>query len=180
MASYHEPSLDVPGHHVGSSRLIGGGGIRVLSASPSVVMLEPRVKGGGAVSVGREWPVGPLGLQGAVEPLHLAVLSGEVRLDELLPDATCGANVSQRVPVRPGMSKAGQAGPGDDPQYRPGWYSGPDGELVTAEPGAPDGQVRECERSNAGSRDPLLLRNQAVASKSGAIRPYLPELGSFS
>ena len=83
-------------------------------ASSSVVVLEPWVKGGGAVSVGREWlSVGPLGLQCAVEPLHLAVLPGAVRSDELLPDATCGADIAQRVPVRPGIVGDEPLDPGD-------------------------------------------------------------------
>jgi hypothetical protein len=62
-------------------------------ATLSVVVLEPGRKGGGAFVVGEEdLPVGPLGLQGAVEAFDLAVLPGAVGLDELL----LGAERSRR------------------------------------------------------------------------------------
>ena len=54
-------------------------------ASTSVVLLEPWGKGGSPfVVAGEDLPVGPLGGQGAVEPLHLAVLPRAVRADELV------------------------------------------------------------------------------------------------
>ncbi len=71
-------------------------------ASSSVVVLEPGVKCCSAVIVrGEGLPVGPLGLQGSVEPLHLAVLPRAVRLDELLPDPVHAADAAERVSVRP-------------------------------------------------------------------------------
>ena len=52
-------------------------------ASFSVVVLDPGCKRCGSVGVGEELlPVGPFGLQGAVEAFDLAVLPGAVRLDE--------------------------------------------------------------------------------------------------
>ncbi len=52
----------------------------------SVVELEPGCKSVGAVGIGGEGSVvGPFGLQGAVESLHLAVLPRAVRLDEFVP-----------------------------------------------------------------------------------------------
>jgi hypothetical protein len=65
-------------------------------ASSSVVELEPGVKGSGAVIVGGEdLPVGPLGLEGAVEALDLAVLPGTVRPDEPLGDAMPRADLTE-------------------------------------------------------------------------------------
>jgi hypothetical protein len=73
-------------------------------APSSVVVLEPGCKRCGAVCVGEEdVPVGPFGLQGAVEAFDLAVLPGAVRLDELLPDPVRGADLAQREPVGPGV-----------------------------------------------------------------------------
>ena len=81
-------ALGVPGHQVGSSRLIGWLSSECAVASFSVVVLEPGCKGGGAfVVAGEDLPVGPLGGQGAVEALDLAVLPGAVGLDELLRGA---------------------------------------------------------------------------------------------
>ena len=59
----------------------------------SVVVLEPRCKGLCPFGVaGEGLAVGPLGGQGAVEALDLAVLPGAVGLDELLLDAeVCAA-----------------------------------------------------------------------------------------
>src|SRR5215210_3274793 len=71
-------------------------------ASSSVVVLEPGRKGGGALVVaGEDLPVGPLGLQGPVQPLDLPVLPGAVGADELLPDAVGSAHLAQRPPVGP-------------------------------------------------------------------------------
>ena len=54
-------------------------------ASSSVVLVQPGRKGRRAVGVaGEDPPVGPLGGEGAVEPLHLPVLPGAVRPDELV------------------------------------------------------------------------------------------------
>ena len=54
-------------------------------AAFSVVVLEPGRKGGCSLLVaGEDLPVGPLGLQGAVEAFDLAVLPGAVGLDELV------------------------------------------------------------------------------------------------
>lgn len=64
-------------------------------ASSSVVVLEPGGKRGCPVGVGEEdVPVGPFGLQGAVEALDLAVLPGTVRLDELCR-IPCAAQTSR-------------------------------------------------------------------------------------
>src|SRR3982751_814249 len=53
-------------------------------AASSVVVLDPRGKGGGALVVaGEDLAVGPFGGQRAVEPFDLAVLPRAVRLDEL-------------------------------------------------------------------------------------------------
>lgn len=61
-------------------------------AAWSVVGVQPGCKSGGALGVGGEdVPVGPLGLQGAVEAFDLAVLPRAVRLDELLGGAVLGA-----------------------------------------------------------------------------------------
>ena len=61
-----------------------------MSAS-SVVELQPGGKRGGTVGVAEEdLPVGPFDLQGAVEPLDLAVLPGAVRLDEPVLSAELG------------------------------------------------------------------------------------------
>src|SRR3954453_22881966 len=60
-------------------RLAAGGAV----GASSVVVLDPRGKGGGAfVVVGEDLAVGPLGDQGAVEAFGLAVLPWAVRLDE--------------------------------------------------------------------------------------------------
>ncbi len=61
-----------------------------------VVLHEPGGEGVAALLVAEErLPVGPLGLQRAVEPLHLAVGPGAVRLDEDGWDASVG---QQRLP----------------------------------------------------------------------------------
>lgn len=60
-------------------------------ASSSVVELEPGRKGAGPLGVGAEdLVVGPLGLQGAVEPFHLAVLPWAVWLDEVVCSSQLG------------------------------------------------------------------------------------------
>ena len=57
----------------------------------SVVVLEPGCKGGGAfVVVGEHVAVGPLGLQGSVEALDLAILPWAVRLDQEMRDVGVG------------------------------------------------------------------------------------------
>lgn len=54
-------------------------------AAFSVVVLDPGCKGGGpGVVAGEGLPVGPLGLQGAVEALDFAVLPWAVGSDELV------------------------------------------------------------------------------------------------
>ena len=64
--------------------------------SSSVVVLDPGRKRGGALGVaGEHLPVGPLGLQGAVQSFDLAVLPWAVRFDELLTDAVLGADRTQ-------------------------------------------------------------------------------------
>jgi hypothetical protein len=56
-------------------------------AAPSVVVLQPGRKCRGAFGIADEdLSVGPLGLQGAVQALDLAVLPWAVWLDELLRD----------------------------------------------------------------------------------------------
>ena len=73
-------------------------------ATSSVVVLQPGVKGRGASVVrGERLPVGPLGLQGAVESLCFTVLPGAVGFDELLSDAVRGADLAQRPAVGPGV-----------------------------------------------------------------------------
>lgn len=73
-------------------------------ASFIVVVLEPGRKHGSAFgAAGEHVPVGPLGLQGSVEALDLAVLPGAVRFDELLTDAVVGADLPEREPIRPGI-----------------------------------------------------------------------------
>ena len=58
-------------------------------AAGSVVVLQPAVQGGGALVVGQPGGgVGPFGLQGAVEPLGLAVGPGPAGLDEPAGDPT--------------------------------------------------------------------------------------------
>ena len=59
-------------------------------------MLDPGSKGGGAfVVAGEDLPVGPFGLQGAVQPFHLSVLPGAVGLDEDLTGAQAGHGIDR-------------------------------------------------------------------------------------
>jgi hypothetical protein len=68
---------DVPSQDIGCSRLMGAVH-RVRCDAVEVVVLEPRCKGRGALGVGGEDTlIGPLGLQGVVEALYLAVLPGQ-------------------------------------------------------------------------------------------------------
>src|SRR5690625_6146185 len=53
------------------------------------------------------WDSPPLGLQGAVEPLHLAVLPGTVRLDELLLRPDLGDRVDEGAAVAVGEGVVG-------------------------------------------------------------------------
>ena len=98
-----------------------------MSAS-SVVELQPGGKRGGTVGVAEEdLPVGPFDLQGAVEPLDLAVLPRAVRLDELVlsPELSdClldggGVAVGQGVvgdqPLNPGNLVGGEVGGSAEP-----------------------------------------------------------------
>src|SRR3712207_9037762 len=62
-------------------------------AAGSVVVGQPAVQGGGALVVGCPGGgVGPLGLQGAVEPFGLAVGPRAAGLDEPAGDAQLGAD----------------------------------------------------------------------------------------
>jgi hypothetical protein len=73
--------------------LLAGAAKCDVSAS-SVVEVQPGGKRGGVVRVGDEdLPVGPFGLQRAVEPLDLAVLPRAVRLDELVFSAELAATL---------------------------------------------------------------------------------------
>jgi hypothetical protein len=47
------------------------------------------------VVAGEDLPVGPFGLEGALEALYPAVLSGAVGLDELLADPVRSADAAQ-------------------------------------------------------------------------------------
>src|SRR3954447_12153858 len=98
---------------------------------PSVVVLDPGCKGGGALVVaGEGLPVGPLGGQRAVEAFDLAVLPGAVRLDELLPGVEGGDDLAQGVLVGPGVvghhpldavdAVAGEVGRGPSEERRAG------------------------------------------------------------
>ena len=62
---------------------------------------------------GEDLPVGPLGGQGAVEPLDLAVLPGAVGSDELLLDLVGGTDLAQRLAVGPGVVGHQPLDPGD-------------------------------------------------------------------
>lgn len=67
-------------------------------AASSVVRLEPGRKGGGSVGVAEEdLAVGPLDLQGAVEPFDLAVGLGPVWAGACVGDAGCGECVVPEV-----------------------------------------------------------------------------------
>jgi hypothetical protein len=73
-------------------------------AALSVVVLDEGGKGGGSFLVAVEGlPVGPFGGQGPVESLDLAVLPGAVRLDEDLPGAQGGTDLTQGPLVGPGV-----------------------------------------------------------------------------
>ena len=78
-----------------------------MSAS-SVVELQPRGKCGGTVGVAEEdLPVGPFGLQRAVEPLDLAVLPRAVRPDEPVLSAELGDRLLDGGGVAVGPSVVG-------------------------------------------------------------------------
>jgi hypothetical protein len=65
-------------------------------SSPVVVVVEEVWQRGCAVGVADEHlPVCPLAGEGAVEPLHLAVLPGAVGLDELVLGAELGEQASK-------------------------------------------------------------------------------------
>lgn len=65
-------------------------------AASSVVLLEPRRKGGAAVGVGGVGAaVSPLCCEGAVESFDFAVLPGAVGSDEFLRDAVLGSHRPQ-------------------------------------------------------------------------------------
>ena len=74
-----------------------------------VVVIEPGRKGIGAFVVGGEGlSVGPLGLEGAVEPLYLSVGPWTVRFDEPLLGADGGDSVLERGGPPVGHGVVGQ------------------------------------------------------------------------
>lgn len=81
-------------HQVGSSRLIGGLASECSVASFSVVVLEPRRKGGCSfVVAGDDLPVGPHGGQG--QSFDVPVLPWAVRADGFLGAAALGADAAE-------------------------------------------------------------------------------------
>jgi hypothetical protein len=105
-------------------------------ASLSVVLLEPGCKSLGSRGVaGEDLPAGPLGGQGPVEALELAVLPGAVGLDELLPGPDgghcCGEVVALAVvqgvvaqdPLDPGDAVTGEVGGGPGQERGGGAFS---------------------------------------------------------
>src|SRR3712207_8284752 len=82
-------------------------------AAGSVVVGQPAVQGGGALVVAAPGGgIGPLGLQGAVEPLGLAVGPGPPGLDEPAGDAELGADGDPGPPDAVALGVVGQH-PGD-------------------------------------------------------------------
>src|SRR3712207_8594105 len=78
-------------------------------AAGSVVVLQPAVQGGGALVVaGPGGGVGPFDLQGAVEPLGLAVGPGPAGLDEPAADTQPGADGDPGPPDAVALGVVGQ------------------------------------------------------------------------
>ena len=77
-------------------------------AASSVVVLQPGRKGGGSIGVaGEDLPVGPLGLQGAVEAFYLAVLPRAVGPDEDMAGAEVDKLFNNKVDVIIGAAASG-------------------------------------------------------------------------
>lgn len=117
-------------------------------ASFSVVVLDPGGKGGGAcVVAGENLPVGPLGSQGAIEPLHLAVLPRTVRADEHLLGAKGEDYRADRVAVGPGVF---------------GHYAFDPGDALVGEVGRGPGQ-------EPGTGHPFLVRVNLGVRQTGVV-----------
>ena len=103
-----------------------------------VVVVKPGLKGVGALVVaGEGLPVGPFGLQGAAEPLDLAVLPGAVGTDQSM---SCSEVVEDVLEVAGPDVVLGVVG-----------HDLPHGDAVTGEEGC-------CSCQEAGAGRSLLVR----------------------